>query len=67
MRELSSAEVWVVVSAAVLLLMIVYASARVCGKAGFSRWLGIFSIIPVANVFLLFYLAFKQWPTKRRF
>ena len=67
MPQISSPEIWVVVSAAVVLLMIVYASARVCRKAGFSRWLGILAIVPIANIFLLFYLAFKEWPPRRRF
>lgn len=67
MSNISTPEIWVLISAAVLLLAIVYAAGRVCRKAGFSSWLGILSIIPLANVFLLFYLAFKDWPHKRRF
>jgi hypothetical protein len=39
---------------------------RICSKAGFSGALGILIVIPLANVFLLFFLAFAEWPSLRQ-
>ena len=30
-------------------------------KAGFSPWLALFSIIPMANIIVLYIVAFSQW------
>ena len=55
-----------------LLLMIIIGSIfivpcwKICSKAGFSRGLSfMFSLlllIPVANIIMIYYLAFAEWP-----
>lgn len=32
-------------------------------KAGYSKWLSIFMVVPLVNVVLLYFLAFSKWPS----
>ncbi len=41
-------------------------ACRICAKAGYSAWLGLLAVAPIANLVLLFYLAFAKWPIERR-
>jgi hypothetical protein len=43
-------------------LLVVWPTARICRRLGFSRWLGLFAAIPIANWLLLWFLALAQWP-----
>ena len=51
----------------VLLVGIVLALAalipywKIFGKAGFSPWLALLMIVPVANIIVLWILAFSRW------
>lgn len=47
-------------------LLMAWLIGRICRKAGFSIWLGIPGVIPVANSGLLLFLAFTEWPTNAR-
>ncbi len=38
---------------------------RICTKAGYSGWLSFLAVIPVANVFLVYFLGFSDWPSLR--
>ena len=38
---------------------------KICSKAGFPGALGLLMIIPIANIILLLYLAFAEWPALR--
>ena len=38
---------------------------RICSKAGFPGALSLLALIPIANLFLLFFLAFADWPALR--
>lgn len=38
---------------------------RICVKAGYSGWLGLLALVPVANLVLLYFLAFASWPAGR--
>ncbi|HEX7681851.1 MAG TPA: hypothetical protein VF713_27275 [Thermoanaerobaculia bacterium] len=59
--ELLVALVVALVSAAV----IIWPATRICAKAGYSPWLGLVAVIPIGNVFLLWFLAFSEWPARR--
>jgi hypothetical protein len=39
---------------------------RICTKAGYSGWLSLLTLIPIANLVLLYFLAFSTWPLERR-
>jgi len=38
---------------------------KICSKAGFSGALGLLMLVPPANIILMLYLAFAQWPALR--
>jgi hypothetical protein len=38
---------------------------KIFQKAGFSKWLSLWMIIPGLNVIFIYYLAFTRWPTPR--
>ncbi len=33
-------------------------------KAGYSKWLSLIMIVPVANIVMLYILAFSNWPSQ---
>jgi hypothetical protein len=52
---------WMVVS--VILVPPVW---RLCGRAGFPRWFSLAMVVPLANIALLYFLAFSLWPSDLR-
>jgi integron integrase len=61
---LTEVAVLIVVGGAVA-LAIIFPASRICRRLGFSPWLGLLSVVPVANVMLLWYLALAPAPTAR--
>lgn len=59
MFSLGLPELLVVVFAAVLLI---WPATRISAKAGYTPWLGVLIVIPIANFFLLWFLALADWP-----
>lgn len=55
-------EVMVVLAICAVMLATVWPSARICRRAGLPPLLGVLSIVPIANVLLLWYVAFAAWP-----
>jgi hypothetical protein len=47
---------------AIVPLALIWPAMRICQRAGFSQWLGILIVIPLANIFLLWFVAFSPWP-----
>ena len=43
-------------------LLFVVPAARICSRVGFSPWLGLLALLPVANLVLLWFVAFAVWP-----
>jgi hypothetical protein len=43
-------------------LALAWPASRICKRAGFSPWLGVLIIVPLANIFLLWFVAFTPWP-----
>ncbi len=39
---------------------------KICTKAGFHGALSLLMLVPVANVILLFYIAFADWPALKK-
>jgi hypothetical protein len=56
-------ELVVVAVMVAMALLVVWPTAMICRRIGFSPWLGILAAIPVANVVLLWFLALSVWPT----
>ena len=47
------------------LLTVVWPTSRVCRRAGFSLWFGLWAIVPIANIVLLWFLALAEWPAAK--
>ncbi|MEM8699442.1 MAG: hypothetical protein AAGF44_09740 [Pseudomonadota bacterium] len=39
---------------------------RILGRAGVPKWLAVLSVVPVLNVALLWFIAFRDWPGDQR-
>ncbi len=37
-------------------------ACRICARIGLPSWLGLLAVVPVANVCLLYFVAFTKWP-----
>ena len=48
-----------------ILAIIVLPFWRICTKAGYSGWLSLLILIPVANVIFVYFLGFSEWPSQR--
>jgi hypothetical protein len=63
MGSLGFPEFVVVLLISTMALAIIWPAGRVCRRAGFSSWLGVLSVIPIANVLLLWFVALAKWPS----
>lgn len=52
--------IMVVLAAGVVLVMVPY--WRIFTKAGYSGWWSLTLLIPGINIFMMYYLAFAEWP-----
>lgn len=57
--------VFVILFSLLVTALTVWAYCRIFGKAGFSWALGLLALIPIANIIILFVLAFAEWPIER--
>jgi hypothetical protein len=53
--------VWLVV-----LFFMIYVWSRILHKAGYSRWLALLLLVPLANIALVIWFAFATWPLEQR-
>ncbi len=49
-----------------LWLLILWPWWRIFSKAGYPGWFAFSQLIPLLNLIALFYLAFSEWPSRRR-
>jgi hypothetical protein len=35
---------------------------RICARVGYSPWLSLLILVPLVNLFFIYYLAFSEWP-----
>ena len=52
---------WMMLVIAILLVVPVW---RICQRAGYPGWLGLLILVPLANLVLLYFLAFARWPAR---
>jgi hypothetical protein len=65
-QNLGSIElVTLLVVMAITALAVIWPAARICRKAGYSPALGILAVVPLANIVLLWFLGFAEWPSRR--
>jgi len=43
-------------------VLVLVPACRICIKAGYPSWVGVFGPVPAANVVLLWVFAFAKWP-----
>ena len=55
---------WLIVLAAVA--MIIFPTAEILRKAGWSRWWAILAIIPTVNLIAFWVFAYSRWPSRDR-
>ena len=55
-------ELLVIVAILAVSLVVIWPAGRICRRAGFSSWLGVLVMVPVANVLLLWFVALADWP-----
>ena len=55
-------ELFILVLMVVMSLAVVWPAMRICRRAGFSQWLGLLIVVPLANILLLWFVAFSDWP-----
>jgi len=49
----------------VVAVLVIVPFWRIFAKAGFSGWLSLLMVVPIANIVLLYVLAFSAWPSLR--
>ena len=49
----------------VIAIVVVIPVWRICRRAGYPGWLGVLMLIPVANLVLLYFIAFADWPIRK--
>jgi hypothetical protein len=42
-------------------IVIIWPAAVICRRAGYSQWLGLIAIVPLAQIALLWFIAFSRW------
>jgi len=47
-------------------VLVIIPAWRICSKAGYPGWLALLFLLPIANLFLWYFLAFAEWPLERR-
>ncbi|MFO7527506.1 MAG: hypothetical protein R6W86_01690 [Marinobacter sp.] len=50
----------------VIAIVVVIPAWRICQRTGYPGWMGLLILIPVINLFLLYFLAFSEWPADKR-
>lgn len=53
---------FLVLVALIVTAITILAHCKIFAKAGFSWALGLLMMVPVANIIMMFYLAFADWP-----
>lgn len=46
----------------ILGVVFIYAWAEIFAKVGYSRWLSLVMLIPIANIVTFLFFAFSKWP-----
>jgi hypothetical protein len=55
-------ELTVVLAIVLMALVVVWPASRICRRIGFSPWLGVLAVFPLANLVLLWFVALAKWP-----
>ena len=56
---------FVLLIALIVTVLMVWVYCRIFAKTGFSWALGLLMFVPIANIIMLFVLAFSDWPIEK--
>ncbi len=45
----------------VIAVIVVIPAWRICQRTGYPGWMGLLILVPLVNLFLLYFLAFSKW------
>jgi len=62
MADIGMPELIIVAAVCLSLFTVAWPTCLICRRAGFSPWLGVVAIVPIANIVLLWFLALAEWP-----
>ena len=49
-----------------VVVVVLLPACRICIKAGYPSWAGVFALVPLLNLGLLWFVAFAEWPLERQ-
>ncbi|MAK56367.1 MAG: hypothetical protein CML17_11085 [Pusillimonas sp.] len=49
----------------VIAIVVIIPAWRICKRIGYPGWLGILIVVPLANLVLLYFIAFSNWPVNK--
>jgi hypothetical protein len=55
-------ELVVLIAIVMMAFVVIFPAMTICRRLGFSPWLGLLSVVPLANLLLLWFVALAQWP-----
>ena len=50
----------------VIAIAVVIPAWRICRRTGYPGWLGLLAVVPFANLVLLYFIAFADWPADKK-
>ena len=58
--------VWQLLIVLIYIFILVLPFWHIFRKAGFSPWLSLLMLVPLVNLFMLYFLAFARWPSQAK-
>jgi hypothetical protein len=55
-------ELFILLVVLVMTLAVIFPAGRICRRIGFSPFVGILAVVPIANFLLLWFVAMADWP-----
>jgi hypothetical protein len=65
MGSIGLPELFVVLAISTISMIVIWPAGRICRRTGFSPWLGVLAVVPVANLLLLWFIALARWPAAK--
>jgi len=65
MGRIGLPELIIIVAIVAISSIVVWPAARICRRVGLPWWLGLLTVVPIANLILLWFVAFADWPLER--
>ena len=63
---LGGISIWQLLIIFIYVFIVVLPFWQIFKKAGFSPWLSLLMLVPLVNLFMLYFLAFAAWPSQAK-